>query len=68
MAADWRSRSSLSPSTSMMSTVAQSSGKPQCMDSSTATMTGWSIISSVAGTMPAETMAETVSLPASIES
>jgi hypothetical protein len=36
------------------------------MNSSTALMTSWSIISSVAGTMPAATMAETVSLPASM--
>ena len=36
------------------------------MDSSTALITNWSIISRVAGTMPAATIAETVSPPASM--
>jgi len=66
MASLWASRSSLSPSTSMISTVAQSRGSPQWMDCSTAWITSWSIISRVAGTMPAATMADTVSLPRSM--
>ena len=68
MALAWSSRSSLSPSTSISRTVAQSSGSPQWREASTAWITSWSIISRVAGIMPAATMADTVLLPASMVS